>query len=102
VDVEVPHNQEGEPKIGKKNFWWKGVNPEINSVCGVGVNNPKGVEGSAKKRFIGRDVEGENIVHPLKPGEHRVVGKKRLMNVGGHLWLPNWGKKDLKPLKEGR
>ena len=71
----------------------------VNSIGGVGVNNPKGVEGSAKKRLIGGDVEGENIVHPLKPGEHRVVGKKRHMNVGSHMWLPNRGKDGLETIK---
>jgi len=56
----------------------------VNSVGGVSINNPKGVEGSAKKRLIGGDVEGENIVHPLKPGEHHLGGNKRHMNIGGH------------------
>jgi len=57
------------------------------------------VEGGAKKRHIGGDVEGENIVHSLKPGEHCVLGKKRHMNVGCHAWLPNWGKKGLEIIK---
>ena len=84
MDVEVPHNQEGEPKSGEKNFWWHGVNPVVNSIGGVGVNKAKRVEGSAEERLIRGDVEGENLVHHRKPGEHRVVGKKRHMNVGTH------------------
>jgi len=60
------------------------------------------VEGGAKKRFISGDVEGENIVRPLKPGEHRIIGKKRYMNVGGHAWLPNRGEKGLKTVKRGK
>jgi len=99
VYVEVPHNEEAEPKIGEQDFWWDGVNPVVNSVRGVGVNNPEGVEGSAKKRLVGGDVEGENVVHPLKPGEHRVVGKKRHMDVGSHAWLPNRGKEGLETIK---
>ena len=99
VDVEVPYNQEGETKIGEKSFRWKGVNPVVDSVAGVGINNPQGVEGGAQKRLIGGDVEGENIVHPLKPGEHREIGKKRHMNVGSHAWLPNRRKEGLETIK---
>jgi len=101
VDVEVRHNKVGELKIGEKNFWWHGVNPVVSSIGGVSVHNPKGVEGGAKKRFIGGDVEGEDIIHLLEPGEHRVIGNERHMDVVSHTWLPNRGKKDLKPLKEG-
>jgi len=99
VDVEVRQNQEGEPKIGEKDFWWDGVDPVVNSVGGLGVNNPKGVESGAKKRLIGGDIKGENVVLPLKPREHRVVGEKGDMNVGSHTWLPNRGKKGLKTIE---
>jgi len=102
VDVEVSHNQEGEPKIGEKNIWWDGVNPVVNSVGGVGIDNPEGVEGGAKKRLIGRDVEGEHIVHPLKLGEHCVVGKQRHMKVGSHSWLANRGKERFKTMEGGK
>ena len=61
----------------------------VNSIGGVGVNNPEGVETGAKERLIGGDIEGEDVVHPFKPGEHRIVGKKEHMNVGSHSWLPN-------------
>jgi len=57
------------------------------------------VEGGAKKRLVGGDVERENILHPLEPGEHRVVGKKRHMKVGCHSWLPDWGKEGLETIK---
>jgi len=57
------------------------------------------VEGDGKERLIGGDVKGENTVHPLKPREHRVIGKKRHMNVGCHLWLPNLGKEGLETIK---
>jgi len=97
--VEVSHNQEGERKIGKKNVWWDGVNPVVNSVSGVGINNPEGVVGGAKKRLIGGDVEGEDVVHPFKLGEHRVVGKTKHMNVDSHTWLPNRGKEGLETIK---
>ena len=89
MDIEVSHNKEGKPKIGKKNFWWDGVNPVVNSIGGVGVNNPERMETGAKKRLIGGHIEGEDIVYPLKPGEHRGVGKKKHMNVGSHSWLPD-------------
>jgi len=65
----------------------------VNSIGGVSVDNPKGVEGSAKKRLVGGDVEGEDVIHPLEFGEHCVVGKKGHMNVGSHTWLPNRAKK---------
>jgi len=74
----------------------------VNSVGGVWINNPKGVEGGAKNRLIGGDVEGQNIVHPLKPREHRVIGKKRHMNVGCHAWLPNRREKGLETIKGGK
>jgi len=57
------------------------------------------VEGGAKKRLIGGDVQGEDIVYPVKPGEHRVVGKKRHMKVGSHAWLPNRGREGLETIK---
>jgi len=99
VDVEVPNNKEGEPKVWEKNLWWDGVDPMINSIGGVDVNNPKGVEVSAKKRFDGGDVEGEDTVHSPKPGEHCVTGQKRHMNVGSHSWLSTGGKEGLKTIK---
>ena len=71
----------------------------VDSVGGVGINNPERVEGGAKRRLVGGDVEGDNIVHSLKPGKHRVVGKKRHMDVGGHSWLPNGGEEGLKAIK---
>jgi len=60
------------------------------------------VEGGAKKRLIRGDVERKNIVHPFEPGEHRVIGKKRHMNVGCHPWLPNRGKEGLETIKGGK
>ena len=57
------------------------------------------MEVGVKERLVGGDVEGENIVHPFELGEHRVVGKKRQVNVGTHAWLPNPGKKRFKTIK---
>ena len=71
----------------------------VHGVGRIGVNNPEGVETGAKKRLIGADVEGEDVVYPIKPGKHCVVGKKRHMKVGGHAWLPNPGKNRLKTIK---
>jgi len=98
VHVEVPYNEEGKPKVRKKNFWGDGVNPVVNSIGGVGVDDSERMETGAKKRLIGGDVEGEYIIYPLKSGEHRVVGKKRHMNVGSHSWLPNWWKEGLETI----
>ena len=53
MDVEVPYHQEEEPEIGEKNFWLDGINSVVNSVGGVGVKNPEGVEGGAKERLVG-------------------------------------------------
>jgi len=64
----------------------------VNSIGGVSINNPKGVEGGAEKRLVGGDVEGEDVIHPLEFGKHCLIGKKRHMNVGSHMWLPNRGK----------
>ena len=75
------------------------MNPVVNSVGGVSINDPKGVEGGAKKSLNGGDVEAENIVYPLKPGEYRIIGKKRHMNTGSHAWLPNRGKERLETIK---
>ena len=71
----------------------------VNSVGGVTINNPKGMEGGAKKRLMGGDVKGENIIYPLKPGEHPVIGKKSIINVGSHAWLPTPGKEELETIK---
>jgi len=74
----------------------------VNSIGGVSINNPKGVKGSAKKRLVGGDVEGKDVIHPLELGEHRVMGKKRHRNVGSHAWLPNRGKKGLETIERGK
>jgi len=71
----------------------------VGSVGAVSVNNPEYVEGGATKRLAGGNVEGEYIVHPPKRGEHRVIGKKRHMNVGSHSWLSNRGKEGLETIK---
>jgi len=73
----------------------------VGGVGGVSIDNSESVEVGAKKRLIGGDVEGEHIVHLLKPGEHRVIGKKRHVNVGSHSRLPNRGKEGLETI-EGR
>jgi len=74
----------------------------VNSIGGVSINNPKGVEGGAKKRLFGGDVEGEDVIHPLELREHRVTGKKRHINVGSHAWLPNRGKEGLETIERGK
>jgi len=103
VGVGVPHNKEGKPKIRKKNFWGDGVNPVVNSVGGVRIDNPEGVETGAKKRLIRGDVEGKDIINPLKPGEHRVVAKKSI--PAPKAVMLNDGKKGGgrgRPLTQGR
>jgi len=102
VDVEISQHKEGKPKIREEVFWCHRVDSVVDGVGGVGIDNPERVEGGAKKRFICGDVEGENIIHPLKPGKHRIIGKKRNMNVGGHTWLPNRGEKGLETVKRGK
>ena len=57
------------------------------------------MESGAERGLVGEDVERENIIHPLEPGEHHVVAKKRHMNVGCHWWLPNWVKEGLETIK---
>jgi len=71
----------------------------VDGVGGVGIDYPEGVECGAKKRFAGGDVERENVIHPLEPGEYGVIGKKRHMNVGRHTWLPNCGKEGFETIK---
>ena len=99
MDVEVSHDQEGKPKVGKKNFWLDRVDPMVHRIGRIGINNPEGVEIGAKRRLIGGNIKGKDIVHPPKLGEHRVVGEKRHMNVGSHSWLPSRGKKGLEAVK---
>ena len=99
MDVEVSYDQEGEPKIGKKNFWWDRVDPVVHSISRIGVNDSEGVQTGAKKRLAGGDIKGKDVVYPLKLGKHHVVGKKTHMNVGSHTWLPNRGKKGLETTK---
>ena len=71
----------------------------VNCVGGISVNYPERVEGGAKKGLVGGDVDRENVIYTLEPGEHRVVGKKGYMNVGCHSWLPDWGKAGLETIK---
>jgi len=99
VGVEVSHDQEGKHKIWEKNFWLDGVNPVVSSIGGIGVNNPEGVENGAKKSLSGGNVKGKNIIYPLKPGEHGVVGKTRHMNVGSPTWLPSRRKEGIETVK---
>jgi len=77
------------------------MDPMVNLIGGVGVNNPEGVKTAAEKRPAGGDVQGKDVIDPPKPGQHRVIGKKRHMNVGSHTWLPNRGKEGLKTIKGG-
>jgi len=97
--LRSPTTRRGNPRSGKRTLCGDGVNPVVNCVGGVGVDNPERVETGAKKRLIGGDVEGEDIIYPLKPGEHCVVGNKRHMNVGSHSWLPNRWKEGLETIK---
>ena len=90
---------EGKTEVREEGVWLNGVDSVVNCVGGVSINYPKRVEGGAEKRFVGGDVERENIIHPLEPGEHRIIGKKRHMHVGRHPRLPNWGKEGLKTIK---
>jgi len=89
VDIEVSYNQEGEPKIRKKNFQLDRVDPMVDPVGAVGVDDSEGVKTGAKKRFMGGDVKGKDVVFLPKPGEHRAVGKKGHMNVGSDAWIPH-------------
>jgi len=71
----------------------------VDRVSGVSINNSEGMKLRAQKRFLGGHVEGKDVSFPLKPWKHRVIGKKRHMNVGSDTWLPKWGKKGLKTIK---
>ena len=46
------------------------MDPVVPCVCGVGVYYPKGVDVSPKKRILGRDVEGKDVIHPLELKEY--------------------------------
>ena len=89
MDVEVSYYQEGEPKIRKKKFQLDRVDPMVDRVGGVGVDDSEGLKTGAKKRFMGGDVKGKDVVFLPKAGEHRAVGKKGHMNVGSDAWLPH-------------
>jgi len=102
VYVEVPYYQEGDPHGWKNGFWRDQVDPMVQCVGGVGVYQPEGMKVGPEKRFWGRDVEGEYLIHPLEPWVYRIAGEDRSMNVGHHAGLPNSGENDLKMLKEGR
>jgi len=93
MNVEVHYYQEPELKIWKKSLWLDGVDPMVNSVGGVGVDDSEGVKVGAEKTIMGGDLKGKIVVYPLKPGEHHVIGKKRHMKVACHTWLSNRGKK---------
>jgi len=52
-----------------------------------------------EERLLGGDIEGEDIIHPLEPWEHRKRSKERQVNVSRHARLSNWGEKGLKTVK---
>jgi len=74
----------------------------VPCVCGIGVYYPEGVKVGPEKRFLGGDVEGEDVIHTLEFREYRIGGKKRHMNVGCHPWLPNRGQNGLKAIEGGK
>jgi len=99
MEVEVPNYQDGEPNIREKSVWLDRVDPMVHCVRRIGIDNPEGVKVGTEKWLIRGDVQGQDIVHSFKPGEHRVVGKKRHINVGRDSWLPNWRKASIKTIK---
>jgi len=74
----------------------------VTCVGGVGVNQPEGVKICREESSRGGDIEGEDLIHNFEPREDRNGSKERHVNIGRYTWLPDMGKKGLKPLKEGR
>jgi len=52
-----------------------------------------------EKSFLGGDVKGEDVIHPLKLWEYRIGGEKRYMNVGRYVWHRNRGGKRSKTIE---
>jgi len=102
VYVEISYHQEGDPKSSEEGIWGNRVNSVVPCVCGVGFYYPEGVKVGPEKRFLGRDVEGEDVIHPLEFWEYRIRGKKRYMHVGCHPGLPDRGEEGLKAIEGGK
>ena len=68
----------------------------------VGVNQPEGVKGGSEERFLGGYIEGEDVIHPLEPWEHRKRSKERHVNIGRHARLADRGEKGLKAVERGK
>jgi len=61
------------------------------------------VEIAVEQRTLGRDVEGNDVIHPFEPGEHRKSRKKSILNIGScQTGLPSAGKKRLEASEGGK
>lgn len=57
---------------------------------------------SIKEGFLGREVQGEDLVCSFEQQEYRKLRKERPVYVGGNMWLLDGGKEETNPEKEGR
>jgi len=101
VYVEVPYYQEGDIQGWKQGFRGDRMDVVVVCVCAVGVDQPGGVKIRPEERFLGGDIEGEDVIHLFEPWGHRKGSKERHMNIGHNTRLSDRGEQRLKAV-EGR
>jgi len=55
-----------------------------------------------EERFLGGDIEGEDVIHPFEAWEDRKRSMEGHMNIGRHARVPDRGGKGLKPVERGK
>jgi len=86
----------------REGFWGDIMDPVVTCVGGIRMNYPEGLKTGAEKRFLGGDIDGEQIIHPCELWDQQKRGNERHMSIGRHVGLPNRGKKQLKAVKGGK
>ena len=67
--IEVPYYQEGDVQGWKEGIGGDGVDSVVTCVVRVGVDQPEGVKVCPEERFLGGDINGEDLIHPFEPWE---------------------------------
>jgi len=91
----------GDTKSWKEGFWGDRVDLVVPPVGGVGVYYPKGMKACPEWRFLGGEVDGEDVIHTFELRVHRIEGKKSYMNIG-RSGLPNSRENGRKAVKGGK
>jgi len=68
--MEVPYYQEGDVQGREQDIGGDRVDSLVARVDRVSLHQPEGVKVGPKERFLGGDIEGEDVFHTLERREH--------------------------------